>query len=52
MNLRTFWLINGIEQAKAFERDLIGRTKAPFFAHNNVPMMTNFSGNFMARYPL
>ncbi len=39
-----------ITQAKTITRGLVGLSRAPFFAHMNIPMMANFVKNFRARY--
>jgi len=39
-----------ITQAKTITRGLVGLSRAPFFAHLNVPMMVNFVKDFRAKY--
>jgi branched-chain amino acid transport system substrate-binding protein len=39
-----------IIQAKTLTRGLVGLSRAPFFAHMDVPMMANFVKNFKAKY--
>jgi len=39
-----------IIQAKTLTRGMVGLCRAPFFAHLDVPMMTNFIKNFRAKY--
>lgn len=39
-----------IIQAKTLTRGLVGLSRAPFFAHLDVPMMANFVKNFKAKY--
>jgi len=37
-------------QAKSINRGMVGLSRAPFFAHLDVPMMANFVKNFRAKY--
>lgn len=37
-------------QAKSINRGLVGLSRAPFFAHLDVPMMANFVESFKAKY--
>jgi branched-chain amino acid transport system substrate-binding protein len=37
-------------QAKTLDRGMVGLSRAPFFAHLDVPMMANFVKNFKATY--
>jgi len=39
-----------IIQAKSITRGMVGLSRAPFFAHLDVPMMANFVKNFRAKY--
>ena len=39
-----------IIQSKSLTRGLVGLSRAPFFAHLDVPMMANFVENFKAKY--
>ena len=39
-----------IIQSKSLTRGLVGLSRAPFFAHLDVPMMANFVKNFKAQY--
>ena len=39
-----------MEQASSIRRGLYGRTRAPFFAHLNVPMMADFVAAYRHRY--
>jgi branched-chain amino acid transport system substrate-binding protein len=39
-----------ILQAKTLTRGMVGLSRAPFFAHLDVPMMANFVKNFKAKY--
>ena len=39
-----------IIQSKSLTRGLVGLSRAPFFAHLDVPMMANFVKNFKAKY--
>jgi len=39
-----------VEQANWIRRDTYGRTRAPFFAHMDVPMMARFVETYRARY--
>jgi branched-chain amino acid transport system substrate-binding protein len=39
-----------ISQAKSIRRGIYGRCRAPFFAHMNIPMMTNFVENYRKKY--
>jgi branched-chain amino acid transport system substrate-binding protein len=39
-----------IIQAKTLDRGMIGLCRAPFFAHMDVPMMSEFVKNFRAKY--
>ncbi len=39
-----------ITEAKTIPRGLVAISRAPFFAHMNVPMMTNFVAKYRAKY--
>jgi len=43
-------VIELMDQAKTIERGMIGLTRAPFFAHMDVPMMVNFVKSFRDKY--
>lgn len=43
-------VIELMDQAKTIERGMIGVTRAPFFAHMDVPMMADFVKRFREKY--